>query len=147
MTNMGMDTLDRAVQKTINLINDIEKRLGWSGRKNEVYNLLRAILHALRDRLPIEDAVKFGAQLPMIVRGFFYEGWQPSKVPIKMDKEEFIKRIRDEYVFDTGYNTEELIKQTLEQLFSHINPHEAERIKQLLPKDLDEFFSLIKSTQ
>jgi len=142
MTDLGMDTLDTAVQKTNTLLNDIAKDLGWKGRKHQVYNLLRATLHTLRDRLPLEEAVHFGAQLPMIVRGFYYEGWSPSKVPIKMDRTAFLERIRSEFIFDSDKSLTELIKTALTHIFIHINPNESVRIKDVLPEDLKEFVSL-----
>ena len=43
--------------------------------KHRAYRLLRATLHALRDRLTAHEAVQFGAQLPMFIRGFYYDGW------------------------------------------------------------------------
>jgi len=35
------------------------------------------------DRLPITIAANFAAQLPELLRGVFYDGWSPSRVPIK----------------------------------------------------------------
>jgi uncharacterized protein (DUF2267 family) len=138
MTDLGMDTLDTAVQKTNTLLNDIERDLGWKGRKHQAYNLLRAVLHTLRDRLPLEEAVHFGAQLPMIVRGFYYEGWNPAKVPIKMDREEFVSRVRQKFIFDSDKSMPELIKIILAHVFIHIDPREAIHLKKVLPKDLQE---------
>jgi uncharacterized protein (DUF2267 family) len=37
------------------------------------------MLHALRDRLPPEIAVHLSAQLPMLVRGIYYEGWKADE--------------------------------------------------------------------
>jgi uncharacterized protein (DUF2267 family) len=142
MTDLGMDTLDVAVQKINTLLNDMQKDLGWQGRKHQAYNLLRAVLHALRDRLPVEEAVKFGAQLPMIVRGFYYEGWKPSQVPVKMAKEEFMGRVRNEFIFDSDMSMEQLIKITLTHLFIHIDPNEAKHLQKVLPEDLQELLTL-----
>lgn len=136
MTDLGMDTLDTAVQKTNNLLNDMQKEFGWEGRKHQAYNLLRAVLHALRDRLPAEVAVNFAAQLPMIVRGFYYEGWKPSQVPVKMNHDEFIGRIQKELTFQSDLSTEELIKKTFKQLSLHIDQHELEHLRKILPEDV-----------
>jgi uncharacterized protein (DUF2267 family) len=59
--------------------------------ESEALAVLRAVLHQLRDRLPPEEAVDLGAQLPLIVRGIYYEGWRPSKTPeILRSKEQFL---------------------------------------------------------
>ncbi|MGD9715243.1 MAG: DUF2267 domain-containing protein [Thermomicrobiales bacterium] len=47
----------------------------------EALSVLRAVLHQLRDRLTPEEAIDLGAQLPLIVRGVYYEGWRPSRTP------------------------------------------------------------------
>src|SRR5690606_36273467 len=36
-------------------------------------------LYALRDRLPLDEAVDPGVQLSMLVRGFYDEGWRPGR--------------------------------------------------------------------
>jgi uncharacterized protein (DUF2267 family) len=51
------------------------------------------VLHALRDRLTVNEAAQFGAQLPMLVRGIYYEGWDPTRLPVKMNREEFLQRV------------------------------------------------------
>lgn len=43
---------------------------------------LRAWLHVVRDRTSVENAAHLGAQLPELIRGMFYEGWVPSRVPV-----------------------------------------------------------------
>jgi uncharacterized protein (DUF2267 family) len=49
----------------------------------EALSVLRVVLHRLRDRLPREEAVDLGAQLPNIIQGFYYESWQPSLMPLR----------------------------------------------------------------
>ncbi len=53
-----------------------------------------------RDRLPVDLTAHFGAQLPMLVSGLYYEGWDPSKVPIKMARQEFLDPIQQKIVTD-----------------------------------------------
>lgn len=45
------------------------EELDWQDR-HAAYLALRATLHALRDRLTVEEVAELGAQLPMLIRGF-----------------------------------------------------------------------------
>ena len=49
--------------------------------RHQAYSALRSVLRALRDRLTPEQAVHFAAQLPILVRGIYYEGWHLSAKP------------------------------------------------------------------
>ena len=44
------------------------------------FAVLRATLHALRDRLGDDDAVALAQDLPALIRGLWFEGWQPHRV-------------------------------------------------------------------
>lgn len=57
------------------------------------HRLVRAWLHAVRDRLTVESAVHFAAQLPLVWRGLFYDGWQPRQVPVKYDADQFLMTV------------------------------------------------------
>jgi uncharacterized protein (DUF2267 family) len=60
------------------------------------YLALRAVLHTLRDRLIVDEAIDLGAQLPMLVRGFYYENWQSVGKPLKYrHKEEFLNQVKE----------------------------------------------------
>jgi len=48
------------------------------------YVILKAVLHTLRDRMPINEAVHFSAQLPLLLRGMYFEGWIPLDTPVKV---------------------------------------------------------------
>lgn len=87
---MGIEGLESTIQKTHEWIKQLEAALRWEDR-HFAYLALRAVLHALRDRLPLPTASRLGDQLPLLIRGIYYEDWSPTR-PQKMARwpEEFL---------------------------------------------------------
>jgi uncharacterized protein (DUF2267 family) len=91
MTRTGVDSLDRSIDKTNAWLADVAANFGTEDRRL-AYRVTRSWLHTLRDRLPVPIAAHIAAQLPELLRGVFYEGWNPSKVPIKYSRDEYVAR-------------------------------------------------------
>src|SRR5215470_17058631 len=91
MSRTGVDSLDRSIDKTNAWLADVATNFGTEDRRL-AYRVTRSWLHTLRDRLPVPIAAHIAAQLPELLRGVFYEGWNPSKVPVKYDRDEYIAR-------------------------------------------------------
>ena len=101
MSFTGVDSLDRSIAKANAWMADIDKEFGTDNRQL-AYRVARAWLHCLRDRLTIQVAAHFAAQLPELLRGVFYDGWNPSHVPVKYGAGEYVTRFaRDARVHDT----------------------------------------------
>ena len=83
MIDTHVDSLNRTIQKTHAWLKSLT-RVGFQDEA-QAYTALRSVLHALRDRLSREEAVHLGAQLPMLVRGFYYDGWKPSATPTELE--------------------------------------------------------------
>lgn len=90
MSSRGTHVFDSAVQSANAWFGGVSDELGTHDQRF-VYRVLRVWLHELRDRLDVNDAVAFGAQLPELIRGIYYDGWTPSKVPIKVDLSEYVR--------------------------------------------------------
>ncbi len=95
MSFTGVDNLDRSIDKANAWLADIDARFGTEDRRL-AYRVLRAWLHNLRDRLSGEVAAHFAAQLPELLRGVFFDGWNPSRVPQKYDRGEYVTRFARE---------------------------------------------------
>lgn len=78
----GLAVFDTSLQDTNLWLKHIETRLGQCERQ-EAYAAARAVLHALRDRLPAQAAVNFSAQLPILLRGIYFEGWTLPEKPAR----------------------------------------------------------------
>lgn len=84
----------RTQHKSQEWIKEMRKDLKWMSGDN-IYHLLRAVLHALRDQLSIHEAAHFSAQLPLLLRGTFYESWDPkTKLNTGESKDDFIQTVK-----------------------------------------------------
>ena len=138
MANTGLKQFDATVRKSNEILKIIEEGMGWENERHKSYGILRAVLMVLRDRLTVNEASDLGAQLTPLLRGLFYEQWQPAKMPFKMNKEEFFKKILETCGFAPDKDIEELIAFVLKVIMSHISPGEVEEIKTILPTDIRE---------
>merc|ERR1712169_123889 len=76
------DIFQKTLDKTGHWLKDIKNECNLAD-VHQAYTLLRAVLFTIRDRAPMMDSIHFAAQLPMLVRGFFFEGWVPYDMPDK----------------------------------------------------------------
>ena len=95
MSFTGVEHLDASIDKANVWLADVAAGFGTSDRRL-AYRVLRAWLHCLRDRLSVEVAAHFAAQLPELLRGVFFDGWNPSRVPQKYDRAGYIARFAHE---------------------------------------------------
>jgi uncharacterized protein (DUF2267 family) len=136
MSQSGLTVFDSTIQTTNVWLNDLMEIADWGDRHN-AYHALRAVLHALRDRLCVDDVAAFGAQLPMLVRGFYYEGWHPAGKPLKERKKaEFLAHVSDAFRARTDVDPEKLVRAAFQVLEKHMTSGEIERIKSVLPAEL-----------
>jgi len=137
----GDELFDGTLQKTHVWLNDIMDELDWHEHPNKAYLALRTVLHALRDRLTIEEAVQLGAQLPMLVRGFYYEGWTLKGKPRKeRHKEDFLAHIKEVFKDDFTSRPESIVRAVFKTLARHASEGEIEDVKHILPKALHELW-------
>ncbi|MBI4525689.1 MAG: DUF2267 domain-containing protein [Deltaproteobacteria bacterium] len=134
MNEAGLEVIDTTIHKTRAWLNDLMNELEWEGDPHKAYLGLRAVLHALRDRLTIEEAVQLGAQLPMLIRGFYYEGWKLTGKPVKeRHKEQFLDHIRKAYKDDVTVDPERVARAVFKVLARRTSKGEIEDVKYLLP--------------
>jgi uncharacterized protein (DUF2267 family) len=137
MSETSFSSFKTTEDKTNRILREIEEIYGWPReRRNQSYAALRAVLHALRDRLPVNEAAQLSAQLPMLVRGIYYTGWNPSEVPIRMNRDAFIRRVQASLPYEIQGGTEQLVKTVLQALRHYITDGEWEDVKSVMPKEL-----------
>jgi uncharacterized protein (DUF2267 family) len=135
------ELFDASMQKSQVWLNDLMSELEWDDKPQKTYLALRTALHALRDRLTVEEAVHLGAQLPTLIRGFYYEGWKPTRKPVKeRHKSDFLDHIAAVFRNDDTVDPEKVMRAVFKVLTRHISEGEIEDVKHLLPKSLQELW-------
>jgi uncharacterized protein (DUF2267 family) len=134
------ELFSNTLQKTHIWLKDLAEELRWDDQ-HQAYLALRATLHALRDRLTVEEAAHLGAQLPMLVRGFYYEGWGPAGKPVKdRHKEEFCAHVQEYFRKEEGIDAEKIVRGVFKMLSRRITEGEIEDIKHIMPPELRELW-------
>jgi uncharacterized protein (DUF2267 family) len=135
MITAGLDVFDRTLHKTYEWLADLMRLLRVDDRRM-AYRALRATLHALRDRLTVEEVAQLGAQLPMLVRGFYYEGWDPTAKPLTLrHKDEFLGRVASRLTND-DVEPETAARGVFALLAERVTQGEIEDVKHILPSEL-----------
>ena len=139
MTTTRVDVIDRSVEKAHIWLNDLAGELTTEDG-HYAYRVLRAFLHALRDHLPVDEAAALAAQLPIFVRGVFYEGWDPSGTPDHArDLDSFLQRIASEARLAGETEASFAATAANRVLSRHISAGEAGSVLQQLPEHLRDF--------
>lgn len=134
MPDTGLTMVDRTIHETNEWLNEISGELNTDRQGS--YRALRGVLHALRDRLTVDESAHLAAQLPTLVRGIYYEGYKPSKQPMaERELEAFLDMIRTDSGPGPDMDPAEAGKAVFKVLDKHADDGEMEHVFHLLPAE------------
>jgi uncharacterized protein (DUF2267 family) len=134
MSSTGLDVFDKTLQTTHVWLMSL--RRDWPRRSPRVA-VLGAVLRATRDRLPMDLAAHFGSQLPLLVRGTYYDRLRPSELPSKLRSlDEFLNGIEAELAMNRPVNSRDATRAVFQILSRHVNRGQIEKVRQALPEDV-----------
>jgi uncharacterized protein (DUF2267 family) len=126
----------KTLAKTHVWLTELMAELDWQD-EHKAYLALRAVLHTLRDRLTVEEAADLAAQLPMLVRGFYFEGWHPAGTPVKeRRREDFLSHVREFFRNSDSVVTPDVVRAVFKLLKRHVSKGEIEDIRHVLPGEV-----------
>jgi uncharacterized protein (DUF2267 family) len=129
-----LDVIDRTVAKTYDWLHAVAEQ-GNLDDAHRAYQVLRGVLHALRDRLSPDVAAHLSAQLPLLVRGLFYEGWDPAKTPLRMSLSDFLARVEAEAGLKGTSEAEDATRAVMAVLWDELGEGSMEHLMSVLPSD------------
>jgi len=136
-----VDSIERTVHKTNEWLDDLAHELGTDDEAG-AWRVLRAYLQTLRDRLTVEEAAQLAAQLPHLVRGVFYEGFDPTRQPEKLrDREAFLSRLAERAQLAGPDEAERAAVAATRVLRRHISEGEFDDVLAQLPAEIRELLA------
>lgn len=134
MSPTGLRNLDRAVHLASEWISETAERL-HTENKEEAYQALKGLFLALRSQLPDNESADFAAQLPLVLRGVYFDGWRPN-AETDRSLENFYARIRNAFPNPDGVDPQRVAKAAFGTIAHHVSKGEVEDVKQNLPEHI-----------
>jgi uncharacterized protein (DUF2267 family) len=135
----GLDVFDTTLQQTNLWLKELMEELAID--RHHAYQVLSATLHAVRDRVGPEHAVHLGAQLPMLMRGFYYEGWHPGRTPTKhRHTRDYLDYVNGEIFRGLGVDPYQAVRAVFRLMSNRLDPGEVEKLIRLFPNELHELW-------
>jgi uncharacterized protein (DUF2267 family) len=135
MSTGSADAIERSVHKTNEWLSDLAADLGVD--REEAWRILRGFLQVLRDRITIDEAAQLAAQLPLVLRGVFYEGFDPGRGPEKVrDRDAFLMRLADRAELAGTTNASVAAEAAMRTLRRHVTVGEIEEVLAQLPEPI-----------
>jgi len=143
MSANGLETFDRSIHATNAWLKQISREIGaaeeiGAADRKLAWRVLGVVLRVLRDRLPVDDAAHLAAQLPLLIRGAFYEQYRPAVQPNSMrSRAEFVARVADG--LEGGgrpINPERAIKAVFSTVQRHVAEAETAKVRHALPEHI-----------
>lgn len=129
-----IEAIDHTIQTTNIWLNELDEAIGWNHRQRS-YRLLRAVLHALRDLMPVNEATDLGAQLPLLIRGIYYEGWRPAATPVKLrGLDDFLAVVDKSFTTDPIADSKAAVRAVFALLAAKVSAGEIGDVRHVLPK-------------
>lgn len=141
MSTGSLAIWEKAAQKSNLWLKELAEELGWKDL-HHTYIAVRSVLHALRDRLTPQEAADLASQLPLLIKGIYYDGWSPGSTPVKArSKEDFLGIVWESLrrgVPDA--DPERVTRAVFDLLARHVSEGEIRDIRRILPEPLRELW-------
>lgn len=146
MSATGLDVFDKTLQTTNIWLNEISNEIGPD--RQIAWKVLSIVLHKLRDRLPVELSAHLGSQLPLLVRGVYYDQFEPGKQPTDCNSaEEFAAEVAEWLSDVRPVDPDAAIAAVFGLLSRHLSEGQIAKVRNALPKGLRSAWESIDARQ
>lgn len=136
----GLSTLDRAVQSAKEWLKDAQQQMNLDSQE-DAYMAMRAVLHTLRNQLSVEEACDLASQLPLIIQGVYYEGWQPGAQRDKIHSpDQFYSEVSENLSGREHLNPQSVTSGAFRTIADFISDGQLQHVKSNLSKNIASLF-------
>jgi uncharacterized protein (DUF2267 family) len=136
---------EKIIQKGNEFLNEIATALGNPDDQDHAYRVLSAVFNALRNRITVEESVHLIAQLPMLIKAFYVDGWKiSSNQRSSSTLEGFLECVKDQNPrtagrdFGNNEDTRKAVEAVIKVLKNYVTEGEINHIKAQLPEEIAE---------
>lgn len=135
MSTNGLEVFDKTLHTTNTWLKEIMEVLGPD--RHVAWHVLGAVLRAVRDRIPLELSAHLSAELPLLVRGLFYDQWRPAAAPERYRSlDEFLQHVDTNLRSTRPVDPEDAVRAVFAVLTRHLPEGQLEKVRHALPEDV-----------
>ncbi|CDX25357.1 conserved hypothetical protein [Mesorhizobium plurifarium] len=127
-------SITHAADQAQQWVNELAKDLDWN--EQSAFRLLKAVLHTLRDWLSPQETADLSAQLPTLIRGIYFEGWNPPGPVCERKKRDFVISVRKSFGYEPEIDVDKAIAVVFRLLDRHISHGEIVQVRNSMKKSL-----------
>jgi uncharacterized protein (DUF2267 family) len=137
MSASGLEVFDKTLQTTHIWLDELMADAAIGPDRHRAWRVLGAVLRAVRNRVPVELAAHLGAQLPLLVRGAYYDQFRPAEQPERgRSLDEFLERVGAEFAMARPVNAHDASRAVFRVLSRHVERGQVDKVRNALPEEV-----------
>jgi uncharacterized protein (DUF2267 family) len=141
MSATGLDVFDKTLQTTNIWLDEIMADIGPD--RQVAWHVLGVVLRVLRDRVPLGLAAHLGAQLPLLVRGSYYDQYAPFRGPTELRTEQELFDCIQEQLGDIRpVDPRNAVRGVFGVLSRHVPRDQIEKVRDALPGEIRQLWDV-----
>lgn len=135
MAMAGLEVFDKTLHITNLWLDEISADIGPD--RHLAWHVLSSVLRAIRDEMSVDQSAHLAAQLPLLIRGTYFDQYHPATQPaLDRSHEEFIDRIQQDLGNSHQVSAEHAATAVMQTINRHVTEGQVKKIREALPKKI-----------
>jgi uncharacterized protein (DUF2267 family) len=135
MATTGLEVFDKTLHTTNLWLDEISAEIGPD--RHLAWHVLGAVLRSIRDEMQVEQSAHFAAQLPLLVRGAYFDQYRPAVQPASArSQEDFLLRVQRDLDGSRPVKAELAAAAVMRTLNRHVTEGQVRKVRDALSKSV-----------